>query len=236
MKQRVLALFCMMLPAITVFGQESGSSHSSYYLNWGLKVGFAATGTYLTEAVIDGHKLSDYKQDTQVGNFAAVQLRLNAKRLLIQTGVSLNSTKSSFSIDKKSWNQVSTIRNEIGCSYSMLSMAIPIQIGYHIINKPPYSMSLFTGPRLRYTPERYYSVTYTNTAPYEFTDTPHELIMGWTAGLSIQIGRTFLDFEYEATINNVSDRMYETSGANPVPDYALDRRISIISFSYGIMF
>ena len=41
-------------------------------VNMGLKVGFAATGTYVTDAYIDGHELSEYTMDTQVGNFAAV--------------------------------------------------------------------------------------------------------------------------------------------------------------------
>lgn len=203
---------------------------------WGARIGFAATGTYLTDTRIDGHKISDYTQDTQVGNFGAFMFRFNSRRLLIQTGVGLNMNKSSFHFDTSDWAAEGTEAKEITCSYSMLSMTIPVQLGMHIINRPPYCMSVFTGPRLRYTPSKYYSVTYTGLDPYSFTDSPSELTTGWTAGMSIQIGRTFLDFEYEATINNISHKMYDTSGANPSPDYALSRKVSIISFSYGIMF
>ena len=36
--------------------------------SWGAKVGFAANATYVTDAFINGHELTEYTQDTQVGN------------------------------------------------------------------------------------------------------------------------------------------------------------------------
>jgi hypothetical protein len=237
MKRRALAILLMILPAMTLTAQDlKGTPSPSYNFNWGLKMGFAATGTYLTKAEIDGHKLPDYTQDTQVGNFIALQLRITAKSFIFQTGVGLNSNRSSFFVDKNGWDSEATTRDEMGCSFSALSMSIPLQIGYHVVDRTPYRMTIFTGPRLRYAPSQYYTVEYTNTVPYEYTDKPTELTLGWTAGLSIHIGRTFLDFEYEATINNVSHSMYETTGNASAPSITLDRRVSIISFSYGIMF
>ena len=145
-------------------------------------------------------------------------------------------SSQSFFVDRNSWDPESTTRDEVGCSYSALSLTIPLQVGYHVIDRPPYRMSIFTGPRLRFVPSKYYSVEYTNTDPYVYSDSPASLVSGWTAGMSIQIGRTFLDFEYEATINNVSYGMYETTGNPSAPDFTLNRRVSMISFSYGIIF
>ena len=236
-RRYVLTLLAMLLPVLAINAKEPDKKESDMpSFTWGARIGFAASGTYVTNALIDGHKLTDYTQDTQVGNFGAFMFRFNSRRLLIQTGIGLNMNKSSFHFDTSDWAAEGTEAKEITCSYSMLSMTIPVQLGMHIINRPPYCMSVFTGPRLRYTPSKYYSVTYTGLDPYSFTDSPSELTAGWTAGMSIQIGRTFLDFEYEATINNISHKMYDTSGANPSPDYALSRKVSIISFSYGIMF
>ena len=232
MRKYVLTTLFALLPATFACGQELTPQR----FNWGVRVGFAATGTYVTNAFIDGHKLTDYNQDTQVGNFAAILFRMNSRKLFFQSGVGLSSNKSSFTADKNSWDANSESRNEFSVSYSMVSLTLPAQFGIHAINRAPYRMSVFTGPRLRFTPDKYYSVKFANLEPYQFTESPTEITVGWTAGLSIQIGRTFLDFEYEASINNISQKMIETSGATPAPDYALDRRVGIISFSYGIMF
>lgn len=235
MRKYVLLLICITFPLLTATAQESGKFASQRF-NWGARIGFAATGTYVTNAVIDGHKLTDYTQDTQVGNFAALLVRLNSHKLLFQSGIGISFNKSSFSIDKNSWDPQAVSRNEMTVSYSMLSLTVPVQFGYHLVNRAPYCMSVFTGPRLRFTPDMYFSSKLLNLDPYQFTESPSKFIVGWTAGLSVQIGRTFLDFEYEATINNVTGKMIETSGATPAPDYKLDRRVGIISFSYGIMF
>lgn len=237
MKPHWLTILALILPAMTTRAQEPGRTEEAVpFFNWGAKVGFAATGTYITDAFIDGHKLTEYTQDTQVGNFIAFQFRLNSQKMLVQSGVSLSYNKSSFTMDKKSWDNDSETRDELTCSYSMVSATIPLQVGFHIVNRPPYCMSAFTGPRLRFTPDRYYTVEYANLPPYQFTESPARLIVGWTAGFSVQIGRTFMDFEYEASVNNISEPMHDTSGASPAPDYRLNRRVGILSFSYGIMF
>ena len=236
-RECVLAMLVMLVFNMTLHAQNTGKEDIPVpFITWGARFGFAATGTYITDAFIDGHTLTEYTQDTQVGNFAAMQIRLNSKRLLIQSGIGLSFNKSSFTIDKNSWNPESEERNDVSCSYSMLSITTPVQFGFHIVNRPPYCMSAFTGPRLRYTPSGNYSVKYTNLDPYTYTESPAELVVGWTAGLSVQTGRTFLDFEYEATINNISGTMRETSNADPAPICRMNRRIGIRSFSYGIMF
>ena len=237
MKGHLMILLAVLLPSVALHAEKTDRNIPPVKtLTWGARIGFAATGTYLSDAFMNGHEYTEYLQDTQVGNFAALQFRLNTRKLLIQSGLGLSFNKSSYYLDKNSWNENATSKDEISCSYSMISLTVPLQFGFNIINRYPYCMPAFTGPLLRYTPDKYYSVEYKNFQPYQFTDSPTRFILGWTAGFSVQIGRTFLDFEYEATISNVAEPMYETTGADPAPDYKLNRRASIISFSYGIMF
>lgn len=236
MRLRVLTLFTVLLPVIAVQAKGPRSALPSFSSNWGARVGFAATATYITDAFIDGHELTEYTQDTQVGNFGAFIFRMNSRTIFFQSGLGMSCNKSSFYVDMNSWDPEAESKNNLSCSFTQKSLTVPLQIGYHIINEPPYCMSVFTGPRLRYTPEKYYTSTFNNLDPYEFTEKPTELIVGWTLGLSVKIGRTFLDFEYEATINNVTGPMTDMSDAFPVPEYRLNRRLGIMSFSYGIMF
>lgn len=234
---RALTLLTALLLFQTAQAQFlSRSSLPAFSSSWGAKVGFAANATYVTDAYLKGHELTEYTQDTQVGNFAAFLLRLNSRTIFLQTGLGLSFNQSCFYMDMNSWDPDSETKDEMSCSYQLTSLTLPLQIGYHIVNSPPYCMSAFTGPRFHYTPDKFYSVQYQNLEPYQITDSPIELIMGWTVGLSVKIGRTFLDFEYEATINPISGQMIDLNNIDPAPDYRLNRRLGIMSFSYGILF
>lgn len=237
MKLRALTLLTTLLLFQTAQAQFlSRSTLPAFSSSWGAKVGFAANATYVTDAFLKGHELTEYTQDTQVGNFAAFLLRLNSRTIFLQTGLGMSFNQSCFYMDMNSWDPDSETKDEMSCSYQLTSLTLPLQIGYHIVNSPPYCMSAFTGPRFHYTPDKFYSVQYQNLEPYQITDSPIELIMGWTVGLSVKIGRTFLDFEYEATINPISGQMIDLNNIDPAPDYRLNRRLGIMSFSYGILF
>lgn len=237
MKLRLLTLFSVSFLFTAAHAQVlSRSTLPAFSTSWGAKVGFAANATYVTDAYINGHELTEYTQDTQVGTFATLLLRLNSRTIFLQTGLGLSSNKSCFFMDLNSWNPEAETRNTMSCSYTLKSLTLPLQMGYHIVNSPPYCMSAFTGPRFHYSPEKFYSVQYTNLEPYQITDTPVELMMGWTIGLSVKIGRTFLDFEYEATINPISGPITDLNEIDPAPNYRLNRRLGIMSFSYGILY
>ena len=236
MKQRLLTLITALFLFTAAHAQFlSRNSLPAFSSSWGAKVGFAANATYVTDAYMNGHQLTDYSQDTQVGNFLALLLRLNSRTIFLQTGLGLSFNQSSFYVDMNSWDPEAETKNDMVCSYNFKSLTLPLQFGYHIVNSPPYCMSAYTGPRLHYTPDKFYSAQYSNL-DQQVTDTPIELIMGWTLGLSVKIGRTFLDFEYEATINTVSGPITSLDATVPTPDYRFDRRLGIMSFSYGIMF
>lgn len=237
MKLRLLTLLSVSFLFTAAHAQVlSRSTLPAFSTSWGAKVGFAANATYVTDAYINGHELTEYTQDTQVGTFATLLLRLNSRTIFLQTGLGLSSNKSCFFMDLNSWNPEAETRNTMSCSYTLKSLTLPLQMGYHIVNSPPYCMSAFTGPRFHYSPEKFYSVQYTNLEPYQITDTPVELMMGWTIGLSVKIGRTFLDFEYEATINPISGPITDLNEIDPAPNYRLNRRLGIMSFSYGILY
>lgn len=237
MKLRALSLIiAVCLPVTVLQAKGPRSSLPAFSSNWGARLGFAATATYINDAFIDEHELTEYTQDTQVGNFAAFLFRLNSRTVFLQSGIGLSCNKSCFYLDMNSWDPESESKNDMSCSFTLKSFTVPLQIGYHIVNRPPYCLSAFTGPCFRYSPDKFYSVSFNNIEPHDFTETPREIILGWTAGLSVQIGRTFLDFEYEATLNTVTTPLTDNNNPYPTQEYRLDRRLGIMSFSYGIIF
>ena len=236
MRRSVLVTILLILaPAVKAAGPADDFEPLPLF-TWGARVGFAATGTYVTDVFIDDHQLTEYTQDTQIGNFAALQFRLNSKRFFFQSGFGIGMNKSTFTMDRNSWDTQAESKNEFSMSYSMTSIMIPAQFGLHAVNTPPYTLSVFTGPRFRFIPDKYYSCSFNNIDPYILNETPSAVVISWTMGMSVQIGRTFFDFEYEASINNLSGTIIESSGINPAPDIRMGRRFAALSFSYGIMF
>jgi len=233
MRKAFLTLFGIF--AFTCLNAQK-ADNGSIPFSWGARIGFAATQTYLSDAYVDGHKVDDFSQDTPVGNFAALQFKWNFNKFLIQSGAGLGFNKSTFAADRNSWDPVATSKNYMSCTYSMISLMVPVQIGINVVNKAPYCLSVFTGPRFRYAPVKYQKSEISNTTPYTFSENLNEFPVGITAGLSIQTGRTFLDFEYEHIVSGLSDKLTETSGAADVPRYSLDRHAGIMSFSIGYMF
>ena len=144
--RRIILSVLLLVPLVT-HALEPGKFEPLPLFTWGARVGFNATGTYIDKAVFDGKELGGYEQDTQVGNFIALQFRLNSSRLFFQSGVGLSSNKSTVSIDRNSWNSKSQTPDYLSVSCNMKSLTVPVQVGYHIVNQSPYSMSVFTGPR-----------------------------------------------------------------------------------------
>lgn len=234
--RRLFLSVLALLPAVMAHAVEPNGPERFPFFTWGARIGFNATGTYISQAVLDGKDLTNYEQDTQVGNFCSLQFRFNSSRLFFQSGVGLSSNKTTVNIDRNSWKENSQTTDFLTASFVMKSVTVPVQIGCHIINQSPYCMSVFTGPRFRYTPSKYYSASFINQNPYNLAETNNPLSVGWTIGLSILIERTFLDFEYEAGISNLSKSINDTSGAYSGSEFNLGHRTSILSFSYGIMF
>lgn len=233
---RLLLLTVLALSPIISHAIEPGRFEPLPFFTWGARIGFNATGTYIDKAVFDGKRLADYEQDTQVGSFIALQFRFNSSRLFFQSGIGISSNKSSVEIDRNSWDKNNQTHDYIAVSYNTKSFMVPIQAGYHIVNQSPYCMSVFTGPRLRYSPDDFSTTSFSNQSPFVLAEEQKRFSVGWTIGLSVQIQRTFLDFEYEAGITNTSKRLYDTGGTTPDPEFEIGHRISVLSFSYGIMF
>lgn len=236
MKRCVSAIILLMLAPVLKAAGPTTKFEPLPFFTWGARTGFAATGTYVTDVFIDNHNLTEYTQDTQVSNFIALQFRLNSQRLFFQSGFGIGQNKSTFSMDRNALDPQAEYKNEFSLSYSMTSFMIPAQIGYHAVNRPPYTLSLFTGPRLRMIPDNYFKSTFSNIEPYIPVEDPTNFIVSWTFGMSVQIGRTFLDFEYETSINTLSGAIHDNSGITPAPQLKMDRRFGALSFSYGIMF
>ena len=226
----------LYVPTLSAAEPDDHSMQSMPTFTWDIRFGFSATGTYVYNPQADGKKLDGYTRDTQVGHFYGVDGYYNRRYLFLKTGVELSKNKSTFYVDLNSWNTDAESVSEIGITLSSYNLVIPFQTGVHIINRPPYSMSVYTGPRFMITFTSSYNSTIIGLEDDDIKENLSDFIWGWTLGLTIRTGRTMIDFEYERGISNIS-RGFEGECIKPAPEQLkLNRRLNILSFSYGITF
>lgn len=236
MKKTAVSLILIILlsiPHLKVSGQDA---HSASSFIWNIRFGFNATGTDVYDIEADGKKLDGFTRDTQVGHFFGLDAYYNIHQMFLKTGVSLSKNKSTFYVDLNSWDPEAESVREIGVSLSSYNLFIPVQAGAHIINRSPYSMSVYTGPKFMIPFTSSYKSTFIGLEDQDITENLSDFIWGWAIGLTIRTGRTMIDFEYEGGISNIS-RGFEGTCPIPAPELlTLNRRLNILSFSYGITF
>ena len=235
----IIILISVPLPYVSTISAAEPDEHIQQLMSsftWDIRFGFSATGTYVYNPQADGKSLDGYTKDTQVGHFFGLYGYYNREKLFFKTGVGLSRNKSTFYVDLNSWDPDAESVKEIGISLSSYNLFVPIQAGIHIINKPPYSMSVYSGPKFMFPFTSSYISTFIGLENQDITENLSDFIWGWTIGFTIRTGRTMIDFEYESGINNISEG-FDGQCPQPAPEQLiLNRRLNILSFSYGITF
>lgn len=203
-------------------------------ISWGAKLGFTSCSTYLTDAAINGKEFEEYTQDTQLGNFISVHMQYGYDKFFFQTSLGLSLNKSAFFVDLAEHNINREEPENLGMEYEMTSLVLPLQVGYSIVNQPPYRMSLYTGPCMRIQSLDRYVCNVKSS--YNITETPRRFLFGGTFGFSVQTGRTFFDMQYEVVLSNISKQLSVSKEGSEFSSLTLGRRMGIFSFSYGILF
>lgn len=202
--------------------------------SFGLKIGFAATGSNLSGASIDGLEIEDYRQDTQLGNLGMLQLGYGMNRFYLKSGAGIGLNKSAFFFNGD--GGLFPAGSEISCSYKLHNIMVPLQLGYNIIDQKPYRMSIYAGPDFRFILTDSYRFGIADHNGISFSEEAAKMTAGITVGLDVLIGRTFFDVGYERVLTDISEGI--TLDGADASGHRLDlgRRMGIFSFSYGILF
>lgn len=231
---RFAFLILAILPASIIQAQNTADEVISSNLSFGLKIGFAATGTYVGDAQVNAVRFDDYRQDTQLGTFGMIHVGYGKNRIYLQSGIGMGANRSAFYLEYP--ETMFNGSSDMGFSYKMTNIMIPLQIGYNAVNQPPYRMSFYAGPKLRCIMTDSYGFEVLNPGEAEFHEYIKRNAIGLSLGMNVQIGRTFFEMEYEAGLTDISDNAYAFEADGTFHDMTLERRMGIFAFSYGILF
>lgn len=209
--------------------------------NWGANVGFNASFPIINSLEIDGNKLDDVRVQYKVGYLAAVFFRVNIERFFIQPSLAWHDSEGELYFNlptsDNTLNEGAAIEAKDRLTLHAKSVEMPIMIGYSLIKKGPYGLSLMVGPKLKYN----YKVTYASNIAdtrQEFSSESTPWGVNIRTGVGVSIWRLFFDFVYEFGLNQVESDFREKSdySATSAHDIRIDKRTNVMSFSLGFLF
>lgn len=210
--------------------------------NFGAKVGFNATFPVINSLSINGKETENIDIEYKVGYLAAVFCRVNIERFFLQPSFSWHRSEGNIRFSIPQSLPENNMMSNTSATTDLLmmktsSLEVPIMVGYNLVKKGPYGLSLMVGPKLKYN----YKIAYTvesSTTHVEYVNDNTPFGVNIATGVGVSIGRLFFDFVYEFGLNQVESDFEKVN--NPVPeinyDINIDKRTNVMSISLGVLF
>ena len=203
--------------------------------NAGLKVGFQAVTYNNPTFNIDGYTYNENTiQSNKIGYTIAPFMRLSKGRLYIQAEAAFGITRHSFDFtDTREENIEKTTPNIPEYNLRTYCLQVPILLGYEFIKQGKYGMSVFTGPRTRFTFTSLDKQEYRHFSYDDLNEVLEKKTYYWELGLGLKIYNVFFDFVYDMGLTDASKYMEAPKMGKR---FKTERKDNILSFSVGMIF
>ena len=226
-------IVCMLLSfCCTLAAQESDNR---FKFNAGIKAGFQAIAYNDPEFEIDGYSYNENTiHSNKIGYTIAPFFRLSYGRLYIQTDAAFGITHRNFDFTDKHKNSIEEITPNIP-QYDIRTycMQVPLLIGYEYIKKAKYGMSVFTGPRTKFTFTSLDKQQFKHFVYNDLEEVLKKKSYYWEIGFGVRIHNVFFDFVYDLGLTDTSRYIISP---NSDKKFKSGYKENILSFSVGMIF
>ena len=226
-------IVCMML----LFPCLTSAQENSWRLkfNAGLKVGFQAITYNDPTFEIDGYAYNESTiQSNRIGYTIAPFVRISAGKFYLQADAAFGITRHNFDFtDTRASNIAEITPNIPQYDLKTYCLQVPVLIGYEFIKQDGYGMSIFTGPRTKFT---FTSLSEQNFKHFTYDDLEEVLkkkVYYWEVGLGVKINNVFFDFVYDIGLTDASRYI---KAPKMKKNFKAKRKDNILSFSVGMIF
>ena len=221
----------MLLPCCMT-AQENGKK---VRFSVGLKAGFQAITYNNPTFSIDGYKFNENTiQSNRIGYTIAPFLRVSKGKLYLQTEAAFGIAKHSFDFTDTREAAIENITpNTPIYELSTYCLQVPILIGYEFVMKDGFGISLFTGPRTKFTFTAHNDQNFKHFSYDDLEEVLKKKVYYWEVGLGVKIHNVFFDFVYDVGLTEAS-RFIKAPKVNK--QFRSNRKDNILSFSVGMIF
>ncbi len=225
-------IVCLLLLPCAIMAEKQGKN---IRFNIGLKTGFQAITYNDPYFEIDNYKYNENTiQSNKIGYTIAPFFRLSFKRFYIQTEGAFGIARHSFDFTDTREEAIENVEPNIP-TYELKTycMQVPILFGYDFILEDKYGMSLFTGPRTKFTFTALSEQEYKHFTYDDLNEVLEKKTYYWEIGLGIKIYNVFFDFVFDLGLTKAS-KYIEAPKIDK--QFKANRRDNILSFSIGVIF
>jgi hypothetical protein len=219
--KKVLLLFVALFVATAVNAQISP-------ITFGPKVGYQTTKLSTSREVIK----SDFKGNMAFGAFA----RLTIKNFIVQPELLYYKSGKVFEVDMfgDNWGGIGNLIPNPTLSINQSNLAMPILLGYQIIDIPLIKVRANAGPVFYFALGKAEYAMNGENLPIEFDeDVTEDMTMGAALNLGIDIWKLTLDFNYSLGLSDVMDDEIEIPGYPDEIEIGDDTKQNIFTVTLG---
>ena len=230
-----LIIISLFIALPQVFAKTSETNNKRF--NYGVTLSANAPFVHERKTYINNTEVSKPLNETKMAGSISLFGRVNLKRNYLQLEVGTSVIRDVVSLDIKEFGYSRNLN--VDSKNFALTLDIPLLYGYNFIKRDKYELSLFVGPKLRYTYLNKENINNPQNITFNLEEDINPITACVIIGMGTKISRVLIDFKYEFGITEHNKpgtfSLYEKGVFISEGTFYTKRSINLLSFSLGVI-
>ncbi len=230
-----LIIISLFIALPQVFAKTSETNNKRF--NYGVTLSANAPFVHERKTYINNTEVSKPLNETKMAGSISLFGRVNLKRNYLQLEVGTSVIRDVVSLDIKEFGYSRNLN--VDSKNFALTLDIPLLYGYNFIKRDKYELSLFVGPKLRYTYLNKEDINNPQNITFNLNEDTNPITACVIIGMGTKISRVLIDFRYEFGITEHNKpgtfSLYEKGVLISEGTFYAKRSINLLSFSLGVI-
>lgn len=234
---RNLFLFISLVLLLPQTFAQKVENKSNKRFNFGISV--SANAPFVHDRALFVNDVEANKPDNETKMAGSVSLfgRVNMKRHFLQLEAGSSVIRDVVSIDLKNFGYAT--HQVINSKNTAITFDLPLLYGYNIVKKEKYELSVFGGPKMRYTCYNKENIINPQGITFNISEDINPFTACCIIGIGAKMSRLFIDFRYEFAITTHNKpgtySLYNDGKRISEGTFYAERGINLLSFSLGVI-
>ncbi|MBE6299604.1 MAG: PorT family protein [Bacteroidales bacterium] len=232
----ILIIISLLIALPQTFAQEKKTKDSKKF-NYGVSLSANAPFVHDRKTLVNNIVVSKPSNETKMAGSISLFGRVNLKNHYLQLEAGTSVIRDVVTLDIKEFGYSSNLN--IDSKNFALTLDIPLIYGYNFIKRDKYELSLFVGPKLRYTYLNKEDINNPQNITFNLNEDTNPITACVIIGMGTKISRVLIDFKYEFGITEHNKpgtfSLYENSVLISEGTFYAKRSINLLSFSLGVI-